>query len=64
MRNLSQFERAWRWFAGTALMTWAFAGGPTWAYLGIYFLATGSWGFCPAYSLLKIKEKSSQTDKA
>lgn len=34
------------------MMAWAVAGGPTWAYLGVYFLATGSWGYCPLYSVL------------
>lgn len=63
MRNLTRFERIWRWSLGIILLMWAFSGGPTWGYIGLYFLATGSWGFCPVYSILKIKDPSKSSDK-
>lgn len=62
-RNILLTERCVRWLVGTVLLAWAFAGGPTWAYLGFYPLVTGSWGYCPIYRLLKIKAATSSSDK-
>lgn len=39
---------------GMALIVWAIAGGPLWAWIGVLPLATGLLGWCPAYSLLGI----------
>jgi hypothetical protein len=52
--NLEKIDRVWRWCLGVSLLTWAVAGGPLWTYLGLYPLVTASFGFCPAYFLLKI----------
>lgn len=51
-KNVVLWERIVRFVLGVLLVAWAIAGGPGWAYLGVYFLATGSWGYCPVYSLL------------
>lgn len=50
-KNVVLWDRCVRLAVGVFLLTWAVAGGPAWAYLGIYFLASGSWGYCPMYSL-------------
>jgi len=54
---MSNFERVIRWILGTALLAWAMAGGPLWAYLGIVILATGSFGFAPVKFLSEINTK-------
>ncbi|MCB1151326.1 DUF2892 domain-containing protein, partial [bacterium] len=36
---------------GAALVVWAVAGGPVWAWIGALPLLTGLLGTCPAYSL-------------
>jgi len=41
---------------GFLLVFWAASGGPTLAYLGIYLLLTGSWGFCPLYKYFKAED--------
>lgn len=52
--NVALFDRIIRFFIGTLLSAWAFAGGPTWAFLGVYLLFTAGWGFCLIYGMLKI----------
>ena len=39
---------------GLALIVWALAGGPVWAWIGLVPLATGIFKFCPVYRLLGI----------
>ncbi len=51
--NVSRWERALRLAVGMLLLSWAFAGGPLWAYAGLYLLVTGAWGFCLFYHLIK-----------
>ena len=51
-KNIRRWDRFLRFFFGVSLIAWAIAGGPGWGYLGLYFLATGSWGYCPVYSLI------------
>jgi len=51
-KNVLWWDRFIRFVLGVFLIAWAIAGGPAWGYVGVYFLATGSWGFCPIYSLL------------
>ncbi len=53
LKNVNIIERLGRFILGTSLLTWAIAGGPWWAYLGLVLLATGSSGFCPVYWSLK-----------
>ena len=50
-KNVAYWDRVLRYIFGLLLLTWAMIGGPFWAYLGFYPLATASWGFCPVYFL-------------
>jgi hypothetical protein len=52
--NVAALDRFIRFFLGTLLSTWAFSGGPNWAFFGIYLLFTSGWGFCLFYALLQI----------
>ncbi|MCB0384912.1 MAG: DUF2892 domain-containing protein [Bdellovibrionales bacterium] len=52
-KNVAYWDRILRYGLGLLLLTWAMIGGPFWAYLGFYPLATASWGFCPVYFLLR-----------
>lgn len=65
--NVAFFDRVLRFFLGVLLTTWAFAGGPSWGFAGIYLLATSGWGFCLVYAILKIntiKELKNLEDKS
>lgn len=50
--NVGNTDRIIRIVAGIALIAWALAGGPAWAWIGVLPLATGVFRFCPAYRLL------------
>lgn len=52
-KNMRLMDRVFRYLLGVVLLTWAVAGGPYWAFLGLIPLATAAWGYCPIYSLLK-----------
>jgi hypothetical protein len=52
--NLANWDRSVRFIAGVLLFTWAVAGGPIWAYLGLVLIATAAFRFCPLYRLLGI----------
>ncbi|MBK9039572.1 MAG: DUF2892 domain-containing protein [Bdellovibrionales bacterium] len=52
-RNMLYWDRVLRYVLGVLLLTWSFLGGPFWSYLGFYFLASASWGFCPIYFFLQ-----------
>lgn len=49
--NVGGIDRVVRILAALALIGWALAGGPKWAWLGVVPLATGLFGYCPAYRL-------------
>ena len=51
--NLSHWGRLWRLFLGCFLLIWAVAGGPVWAYIGVYFLLSGSFGFSIVRAYIK-----------
>ncbi len=53
--NLALWDRILRFVIGVGLLAFAIAGGPGWTYLGLVFILTAAWGFCPAYAFLKIK---------
>lgn len=53
--NLAVWDRALRFFFGILLTAWAVAGGPWWAFFGVYLVLTASWGLCPIYSFFKIR---------
>ena len=54
-KNVGMIDRILRALAGIALIAWALAGGPVWAWIGVVPLATAAMSWCPAYSLLGIK---------
>ena len=51
-KNVIFWDRTLRFILGVFLLAWAVAGGPVWSFVGVYFLATGAWGYCPLYSLM------------
>ena len=52
--NVGQADKWVRIAVGVALIAWAAAGGPVWAWIGIVPLATGVFNFCPLYRLIGI----------
>jgi hypothetical protein len=50
--NVGGVDKWLRIAAGLALIAWALAGGPAWAWIGVVPLATGLFNFCPVYRLL------------
>lgn len=63
--NVGGIDKWLRIIAGLALIGWALAGGPAWAWIGVVPLATGLIGNCPLYSVfgfntcpLKSRERS------
>ncbi len=53
--NLAMWDRWIRYILGLVLTTWAIAGGPSWAYAGVYLIFSASWGFCLFYSYFRIR---------
>jgi hypothetical protein len=53
--NLALWDRILRFILGVVLTAYAVAGGPIWAFVGIYFIFTAAWGFCPLFATLKIR---------
>lgn len=54
-KNVGGIDKIARIVVGIALIIWAIAGGPVWAWIGVLPLATGLLGWCPAYTLLGIR---------
>jgi hypothetical protein len=52
--NLALWDRLLRYFVGFFALFWAVAGGPWWAYFGVYLIISASWGFCIFYPMLGI----------
>ncbi|WP_349573182.1 YgaP family membrane protein [Azotobacter salinestris] len=50
-KNIGNIERIARLVVGIALIIWAIAGGPLWAWAGVLLLATGLLRWCPAHML-------------
>ena len=53
--NLAMWDRILRFIFGVLLAGWAIAGGPWWAYVGIYMVITSAWGLDPIYSIFRIR---------
>ena len=60
--NVALWDRIVRLVIGIALCAWAIAGGPIWAYIGIIPIITGSWAFCPLYTVLNIRTLKTNSD--
>lgn len=54
-KNIGGIDKIARILVGIALIVWALTGGPLWAWIGVMPLATGLFGWCPAYTLLGIR---------
>ena len=50
--NVGGIDKILRIVAGIALIAWALTGGPVWAWIGVFPLATGLMGWCPLYPLI------------
>ena len=48
-KNIGGIDKSIRILVGVALIVWAVAGGPIWAWIGVLPLFTGLIGWCPAY---------------
>ncbi|MBX3017332.1 MAG: DUF2892 domain-containing protein [Bdellovibrionaceae bacterium] len=53
--NLARWDRALRYGFGFLLTLWAAAGGPWWAWIGFYLIASASWGLCPIYVMMNVR---------
>ncbi|MNL10408.1 hypothetical protein D3C87_1312060 [compost metagenome] len=53
--NCALWDRILRFIFGVSLTAYAIAGGPFWAYIGIYGLLTSAWGLCPVYAFFRIR---------
>jgi len=63
MCNVGGIDRILRVLIGLALIAIVFVGPKTaWGWLGIIPLATGSFSFCPLYTLLGIKTCGAKTE--
>lgn len=51
--NIATWDRLIRFMLGIVLLSWAFAGGPFWAYFGLALIATAAWKFDPIYALFR-----------
>jgi hypothetical protein len=58
--NVGKTDKTLRIIASAALLVWALAGGPVWAWIGLLPLVTGIFGVCPAYSILGINTCSTK----
>lgn len=58
--NVGNTDRIIRIVVGLALIVWALAGGPVWAWIGVLPLATGLIRYCPAYGLFGMNTCGSQ----
>jgi hypothetical protein len=56
--NLAPWDRILRGLLGFLLSSYFFAGGPPWAALGLYLIATSSFGWCLIYALFRIRTAS------
>jgi hypothetical protein len=55
--NVTLPDRILRYLLSLVLLTWAMAGGPTWSYVGLYFLFSASFGQCAIYWALRINSR-------
>lgn len=54
-RNVGGFDKFLRLIIGVVLLYFAFDAGYWWGWLGIIPLLTATIGYCPLYSIFKIK---------
>jgi hypothetical protein len=56
--NLNFFDRWFRLIIGCLMLAWAIAGGPAWAYIGFYLLASGAAKVCIFYALFENRNRT------
>lgn len=54
-KNVLWWDRVLRFFVGVFLLAWGIAGGPGWTFIGLYVLASGTWGYCPILAVLGVR---------
>lgn len=54
-KNVGMIDRVIRAVIGIALIIWALAGGPIWAWIGVVPLLTAAAGYCPLYAVLGVR---------
>ena len=52
--NVAVWDRVLRFFLGVILLIYAIAGGPFWAWFGVYLIFSAAWGLCFFYAFLKV----------
>ena len=60
--NVGGIDRIVRAVIGIALIIWALAGGPVWAWIGVVPLATSLFKFCPLYTLIGFNSCAAKKD--
>jgi hypothetical protein len=61
--NLAPWDRVLRFIAGVLTLSYAIAGGPSWLYLGVYFIFTSAWGFCAGYAFFRFRTLSENSSR-
>lgn len=61
--NVGTIDKVLRIGAGLALVVWAFISGNLIGYVGVIFIVTALFSFCPFYSLLGINSGCKLKDK-
>ncbi len=56
--SIGSFGRIWRLILGFLLTTWSVAGGPSWGYIGVYLILSGSFGFSIVAQIFSSRDKS------
>lgn len=56
--NVAVWDRLLRFVLGVLLVAYVIAGGPFWAWTGLYFLGTSAWGVCAVYGILRVQTLS------
>jgi hypothetical protein len=59
--NLALWDRILRFTFGILLTAWAVAGGPWWAYFGVYLVMSAGWGFCIFYAMFKLRTAKNES---
>jgi hypothetical protein len=57
-KNVGAIDRLARLFFGVFVLSWAIAGGPYWAWLGVLLIYSGAYGKSRLYHWLKFTTRS------
>ena len=56
--NLALWDRWLRGVLGFLFVVLVQSGGPGWMWIGVYFIMTAAWGWCPLYGLMRWRTAS------